>query len=81
MENKKTTELLDLLNKITKDGTWNDEATKVSDELKSREPFYTLLNPRNGITISDELDILEEDIKKLKRHKHDEKNGDVLIRI
>jgi len=80
LENKKTSELLDLLENLLVDGHLTEGYQEVLDELNSREPFYSLLRPRND-TISEELDSIENDIKKLKRHKHDEKNGDVLIRI
>ncbi len=85
MENKKTTELLDLLKTlIDKDGNLDDKWSDVWDEILEREPFYTILHPDGdeGIpTIISEIDKLKAEIKKLKRHKHDEKSGDVLIRI
>ena len=82
MENKTTTELLDLLEKlVSKDGNLKEGYEECLEELKSREPFYSLFNPRTEKTVADELEDIEEDIKKLKRHKHDVKTGDVVIRI
>lgn len=82
LENKKTSELLDLLPTLTaEDGQLLDGWDEVREELLSREPFYTLYKPIDGDTVSEELENIREEIKKLKRHKHDEKNGDVLIRI
>lgn len=81
MENKKTTELLDRIWEISKDGDWSDEATEILDELKSREPFYTFLNDENSEPILDVLTEVKSDIKLLKRHKHDEKTDDVMVRI
>lgn len=80
-ENKKTSELLDLLpTLVDESGRLLEGHEECHEELMSREPFYSLQNPRNG-TLSDELDSFEEDIKKLKRHKHDERSGDVVVRI
>lgn len=84
MENKTTTELLNLLGEITSkdDYDWEQVET-IMDELKKREPFTTLL--LDGLDdslpgIDERLKIVEADIKKLKRHKHGD-NGDVLVRI
>lgn len=81
MENKKTTELLDRIWEISKNSDWTDEATEILDELKSREPFYTFLNDENAEPILDVLTEVKDDIKLLKRHKHDKQTGDVMIRI
>ena len=85
MENKTTTELLDLLKTlIDKDGNLDDKWSDVWDEILEREPFYTILHPDGdgGIpALFLRVEELEAEIKKLKRHKHDEKNSDVLIRI
>lgn len=82
MENKKTTELLDLLQKLVEpDGHLKEGYEECLEELRSREPFYSLLKPRDDETVSEELDALEGEIKKLKRHKHDEKTGDVMVRV
>jgi hypothetical protein len=85
MENKTTIELIELLTKLVdKEGNLLDGWSEAYDELKNREPFHVIL--KNGVIPDDEtlegrLELLEEDIKKLKRHKHDEKTNDVLIRI
>lgn len=82
MENKTTTELLDLLTKkIGKDGELKDGYAEVLDELMLREPFYLLLHPRSDSTLEEELEDIWDELKKLKRHKHDPKTGDVMIRI
>ena len=84
MENKKTTELLDLLAKNTGDNYDGEKNEELLGELRNREPFFTLLNPdweesvpRLIATVKE----LEEEIKKLKRHKHDAKTDDVMVRI
>ena len=85
MENKKTTELLDLLKTlIDKEGNLEDGYQEALDELKSREPFWQIFNEdydESLPALKGQVDELIEEIKKLKRHKHDEKTGDVLIRI
>lgn len=82
MENKKTTELLDLLQKLVdKDGHLENGYEECLEELKSREPFYSLLKPLDDQTVAEEIESLREDIKLLKRHKHDERTGDVMVRI
>ena len=82
MENKTTTELLDLLEKlIDKDGNLQDGWQEAFDELLSREPFYSLYKPIDDSTLAEELKDIREEIKLLKRHKHEEKSGNVMIRI
>ena len=84
MENKKTTELLDLLKTlIDKDGNLLDGWNEAYEELKTREPFNTILTNEfsDGESLEEKVEELEAEIKKLKRHKHDDKTGDVLIRI
>jgi len=85
MENKTTTELLDLLTKLTeKDGNLKDGWQETYDELMKREPFFILLNEEFDESLpalKNRIEELEAEIKKLKRHKHDDKSGDVLIRI
>ena len=99
MENKTTTELLDLLGKYSvkernekdiSDKEVNDyiEATK---ELLQRQPFKSIFHSEDNyyseekLSFEERLDNLEENSedfeKKMKRHKHDEKSGDVMIRI
>lgn len=87
MENKTTTELLDLLNKLSEDkGDWKTGGRyeQIIDVLKTREPFTELLNVTwdNSLPSAWEaIEELQEEIKRLKRHKHDEKTGDVMIRV
>jgi superfamily I DNA/RNA helicase len=92
MENKTTTELLDLLNKIEKkadnskdgDKDW-DTFGDVFSELRKREPFKRIIGEKDydndEPSLEEKVEKLEEEIKLLKRHKHDGNNGDVLIRI
>lgn len=85
MENKKTTELLDELQSLEEDDyEIGGKYEKITEELLSREPFFGWFNKDSEeslITTQQTVEKLEEEIKKLKRHKHDEKSGDVLIRI
>ena len=81
MENKKTTELLDLLYEKTKDGEWDDECNEIREELENREPFYSWIHDNNGVLLKESLEQTDENVKLLKRHKHDNKSGDVLVRI
>ena len=85
MENKTTTELLDLLTSLVdKEGNLKDGYQEAYEELKSRTPFYELLNADYEESISaimGYIKSLETDIKLLKRHKHDEKSGDVMVRV
>lgn len=85
MENKKTTELLDLLQKLTdKNGNLGEGYDEAFEELELRAPFYEILHEdfENSLpSLCKEIEELKAEVKKLKRHKHDEKNGDVLIRI
>ena len=92
MENKTTTELLELLRKAPKedikgyDEFWASDGIyeQIMEELKIRYPFQILLDEdwENSLpNLVNQVEDLKEEIKKLKRHKHDEKTGDVLIRI
>ena len=85
MENKKTTELIDLLHSlINKEGELKKGYDEALEELESREPFWTILNEDSEESIPAILETikgLEEEIKLLKRHKHDEKTGDVMVRV
>ena len=87
MENKKTTELIDLLKSLVdSDGSIKNQEKydEVWEQLKEREPFFTILNDDFDEAIPailDRIKDLEAEIKLLKRHKHDEKSGDVLVRI
>lgn len=84
MENKKTTELLDLLGKNRGDSYSAEVEDEIIGELRNRSPFFDLLNPdweSSLPTLFKRIGEMEEDIKKLKRHKHDDKTGDVMARI
>ena len=90
LENKTTTELLNLLDKLG-DSDLDSKAYKAGGEyeqligeLSNREPFLQILDedwdtalPAVWRAIED----IQEQIKLLKRHKHDDKSGDVLVRI
>lgn len=84
MENKTTTELLDLLTKLAdKEGRLKDGYGDALQEIRKREPFSTILKSdfETGESIEERLEELEETVKLLKRHKHDKNNDDVLIRL
>jgi len=92
MENKTTTELLELLNKAPEEGEkgydefWASDGTynQIMEELKNREPFLQILGEDWDTSLPavwEEIEELKAEIKNLKRHKHDNKSGDVLIRI
>jgi hypothetical protein len=86
MENKKTTELIDLLNQDFPDSAYEDdgEYTLIINELKTRSPFQEMLSDwydESLPNLAKQVEYLQEQVKLLKRHKHDEKNGDVLVRI
>ena len=89
MENKTTTELLDTLHKLDKQSEekgnfdW-DKYDEVVDEIENRFPFNKILGEHsdpNDFTLEERVKNLEEIMKLLKRHKHDEKTGDVMTRI
>ncbi len=88
MENKATSELLDLLWKIENksgDKTDWDKYEEVLAELRKRAPFDKIIgNQQNegfDPSLEEKMEDVLGDIKLLKRHKHDDKNGDVLVRI
>lgn len=92
MENKTTTELLELLRKTPEEGDkgydefWASDGIyeRAIEELKNREPFTQILGEdedRSLPAVWEEIEKLQDEIKKLKRHKHDERSGDVMIRI
>ena len=90
MENKTTIELLELLWKLDKQSEkkegeidW-DKWEEALAELRKREPFSGIFGESedsNDPTLEERIEVLEEIVKSLKRHKHDEKSGDVMIRI
>lgn len=88
MENKKTTEIIDALGKLPDEGEkiWGEGGTyeKLMGELETRHPFSNILDPDDDTSLPSAWEAIKElqaDIKALKRHKHDEKSGDVMIRI
>lgn len=83
MENKTTTELLEILWKIEKADTGNDwdKHAEAYAELRKRPPFNTIIGDSSDETLEEKIERFEEDLKLLKRHKHDQNNGDVLVRI
>ena len=87
MENKNTTELLDLLWKLesaTEEKQDWDKYGEVIAELRKRPPFSDIIGQKdsaNEYSLEERIENLEEDLKLLKRHKHDSHNGDVLVRI
>lgn len=86
MENKTTTELLNLLQKLDteKDFSVDGKYQQIMNVLKEREPFCNIFNEdyENSLEwLGSQIEELKSEIKKLKRHKHDEKTNDVLIRI
>lgn len=87
MENKKTTELLDLLwqleNEPEEKQDW-DKYSEAYEELLKRTPYNKILGESeyaNESTQQEQIEQLIGDVKLLKRHKHDDKTGDVLVRI
>lgn len=87
MENKTTTELLDLLSKLSEEkGDWKSGGRyeQIMDVLRDREPFTQLLNSDYDESLPALWELvknLQEEIKKLKRHKHDPASGDVMVRV
>ncbi len=87
MENKTTTELLDILVKIERTEGEKADWDRFGDayaELRKRSPFSDIFGSKddsNDPTHEERLENLEKTVKELKRHKHDEKTGDVMIRI
>ena len=87
MENKTTVELLELLRKKgTGSGDNYDQETYESAlaELRKRSPFWEILDEdwEDGLPSAWEvIKELQEEVKLLKRHKHEERSGDVMIRI
>ena len=85
MENKKTTELLDLLSKLTDDDYKTDgKYEKIMGELETRDPFVQIIGKDWDTSLPallEKIEDLEAEIKKLKRHKHEAQTGDVMVRI
>lgn len=87
MENKKTTELLDMLMTLDESkGDWQSggKYERIMDELKARHPFNDILNEdweESIPSIWEAIEEIRDDIKLLKRHKHEPSTGDVMVRI
>lgn len=90
MENKNTSELLDLLWKYERESEKTgdalpDEYDDVVAELRKRPPFDRIVGNRQDEgyepSIEEKPEEALDDVKRLKRHKHDERSGDVMIRI
>lgn len=87
MENMKTTELIDDINSCSDEkGDFREGGTyeKLIGELEIREPFIQILGKDFDSSLPavwEAIDEIRADIKALKRHKHEEKSGDVMIRI
>lgn len=92
VENIATTKLLDLIHELDESARIEDEDEDIdwdyygelTAELDKRYPFNQILGAReeqNETTLKEDVENLEEDVKFLKRHKHDSNSGDVLIRI
>lgn len=87
MENKTTIELLELLHKkgIGSDKNYDEEIYESAlAELVKRSPFWEILDKdwEDGLPSAWEaIKELQSDIKELKRHKHDQRSEDVMIRI
>jgi hypothetical protein len=61
-----------------------DKYEEVLGELRNREPFKRIIgeSPVNDEgTLAEKVEDLLEDVKLLKRHRHDKHSGDVMIRI
>lgn len=87
MENKKTTELIDALDSCSDakgDFKADGKYEQLLGELETREPFIQIIGKDWDTSLPAVWEAIEEiqaDLKSLKRHKHDEKSGDVMIRI
>ena len=88
MENKTTIELLELLRKLPEEGEeiWGEggKYEQIMGELETRHPFADILNPDYEDSLPaawEAIKDIETTIKELRRHKHDERSGDVMIRI
>lgn len=92
MENKTTIQLIELLDKVPEEGDkrydefWSSDGIyeRAMGELRTRYPFADFLDPDTEESIPsawEAIKELQEEVKLLKRHKHEEKSGDVMIRI
>jgi hypothetical protein len=85
VENKTTADLLNQLAKLAeKDWESGGKYEVLIGELRNREPFLEILGEDWDTSLPAVWKVIEElreEIKLLKRHSHNEKNGDVLVRI
>ncbi|KKL61558.1 hypothetical protein LCGC14_2194100 [marine sediment metagenome] len=87
MENKTTTELLELLHKkgTSSDKNYDEDIYQEAlAELIKRSPFWEILDEdwEEGLpTAWETIKELQEEVRLLKRHKHEQRSGDVMIRI
>lgn len=85
MENKTTTELLNLLANLKDDDYKEDgKYQQIMGELETREPFMGILGKDWDTSLPavwEAIKEIQETLKLLKRHKHDEKTDDVMVRI
>ena len=71
---------------IDKEGNILDDKMyeEVRAELRQREPFFDLLDEDWDTALPkawEAIKELQEQMKKLNRHKHDDKTGDVMVRV
>jgi predicted nucleic acid-binding Zn-ribbon protein len=85
MENKTTAELLNELAELKdEDYDTGGKFEELMSHLKMREPFFQILHQDVEESLPkawEAIQELQDEVKRLKRHKHDEKSGDVLVRI
>lgn len=85
MENKKTSELIDMLDELKEDDySEGGKYQKIMGELETREFPLQILGEDWDTSLPmawKAIEELQEEIKKLKRHKHDDKTGDVMVRV
>jgi hypothetical protein len=79
--------LIDALNNLSQEkGDWKSggKYEQIMGELETREPFNPILGEDWDTSLPavwEAIKEIQEEIKALKRHKHDAKTGDVMIRI
>jgi hypothetical protein len=85
MIKKTTTELLNLLTTLVeKDGRLKKGWEEALEELENRTPFFEILNQNHDQSLPvllDKIEVLENEIERLKNHKHDYLTGDAVIKI
>jgi len=85
LENKTTTGLLEQLDNLeVTDYDSGGKYEQLIGELCNREPFIDILgedSDRSLPAVWEALEDIKEELKLLKRHKHEVNSGDVLVRI